>query len=137
MCLILDANNFSEFARNAPTMEPARNWVEKNGKIAYSPTREFEKELFDGPNNFLELFKTYSRSNKIKQCDKKDVLRMQNKLSNLRSDDPHIIALAKVSKAKLLISCDIKLHEDFKNHTDGSIYQDASHKHLLRGLSCP
>jgi|GEM_PF-1387963 len=53
----------------------------------------------------------------------------------LQSDDPHILGLAVVSKARLLCSHDINLHADFVNPAllkpAGAVYQDASHSHLI------
>jgi predicted nucleic acid-binding protein len=55
----------------------------------------------------------------------------------LRSDDPHILALARVSKARLLCSLDKELHADFDdpkiiNNPRGFIYQSPKHKKLIR-----
>ncbi|TAG00808.1 MAG: hypothetical protein EAZ43_12700 [Betaproteobacteria bacterium] len=55
----------------------------------------------------------------------------------LRSDDPHILALARVSGARLLCSRDQNLHFDFTsqqilNAPQGKVYQNATHAHLLR-----
>lgn len=57
--------------------------------------------------------------------------------SRLSSDDPHIIALARVSGARLLCSQDQNLHCDFKNldlvpRPKGNIYQNTNHKSLIR-----
>lgn len=54
-----------------------------------------------------------------------------------RSDDPHIIALARVSAVRLLCSHDRNLHSDFTNHLllsnpRGKVYQNRSHTNLLR-----
>jgi hypothetical protein len=55
---------------------------------------------------------------------------------NLRSDDPHIIALARISGSRLLFSRDRDLHHDFGNpkllEPRGRIYQRATHRRLLR-----
>jgi hypothetical protein len=52
------------------------------------------------------------------------------------SDDPHIVALARVSKVRLLCSHDQDLHADFTNpkilKPRGSVYQRRSHRHLIR-----
>lgn len=47
------------------------------------------------------------------------------------SDDPHIVALAIISGAKILCSHDQMLHGDFKKIAGGAIYQTAEHAHLL------
>ncbi len=52
------------------------------------------------------------------------------------SDDWHIIALARVSKVRLLCSRDRDLHADFTNakvlNPHGSVYQNRAHQHLIR-----
>jgi predicted nucleic acid-binding protein len=53
------------------------------------------------------------------------------------SNDPHIIALARVSGARLLCSNDGDLGQDFTNkalvdHPRGKIYKSIDHRHLLR-----
>jgi len=59
------------------------------------------------------------------------------KTRRCKSDDPHVIALALVSGARLLYSEDEDLHGDFKNpdllsRPRGSVYQNPSHAALLR-----
>ena len=53
------------------------------------------------------------------------------------SDDPHVIALARISGARLLFSRDIALHSDFCSRAvlspRGRVHQNRSHRHLLRG----
>ena len=53
------------------------------------------------------------------------------------SDDPHVIALAQVSGARLLCSLDHALHRDFTNPQlinapRGHVYQNATHEPLIR-----
>jgi len=52
-----------------------------------------------------------------------------------RSDDPHIIALARVSDVRLLCSDDADLAADFTNisliEPRGKVYKKASHRHLI------
>ena len=53
-----------------------------------------------------------------------------------QSNDAHVIALARVSGARLLCSSDGDLHTDFRNpalisRPRGSIYQTSDHTHLL------
>ena len=60
----------------------------------------------------------------------------------LVSDDPHILALARVSRARLLCTKDQALHADFTNpaiinRPRGSIYQDAVHERLIRKCCRP
>jgi hypothetical protein len=53
------------------------------------------------------------------------------------SDDPHVIALARVSDARVLCSEDVDLIADFRNkrlidEPRGKIYSRPAHAHLLR-----
>lgn len=52
------------------------------------------------------------------------------------SNDTHILALARLSQARLLCSKDRDLHSDFTNplvlQPKGSIYQDPAHANLIR-----
>ncbi len=59
------------------------------------------------------------------------------KQAQCKSNDTHIIALALVSKARLLCSADHELHADFKNpliisKPRGRIYQSPEHVDLLK-----
>ena len=51
MCIILDANLFSDYLQGAPDMKPVRRWLEdgrgtpSRGRLAYSPTAKFQAEL--------------------------------------------------------------------------------------------
>ena len=69
----------------------------------------------------------------------------------LRSDDPHIIALAILANVRVLVvertyddprrpegrGRDSDLQEDFKNIVGGRVYQTKSHSRLLRKDTCP
>lgn len=137
MCVILDANMFSVFLDpDNNDMEPVRRWLEKSGKIAYSPTEKLKQELDDYPKARLQL-RQYGQRGKLKIFSKELVEKKEESLPSLRSDDSHIIALAQVSKVKLLVSGDIALHEDFKTIIKGSVYQNRSHQHLLKPDLCP
>lgn len=63
---------------------------------------------------------------------------VDNKENELRqeqscvSDDEHIVALAMISNTKLLCSKDQALHTDFKQIAKGAVYQNISHRKLLR-----
>lgn len=69
--------------------------------------------------------------------------------TQIRSDDYHILALAQISKARLLYSSDRDLHADFKNkdlidNPSGKVYSTKveeylanKHRELLRERPCP
>lgn len=138
MCLILDANKYSDFLdpRNED-MEPVRNWInKKKGKIVYAPTEKMKTEL-ENHQRMKMRFSEYRKAGKIKLADSEEVDRKISKLPEISSDDKHVIALAIVSNVKLLVSEDQKLQDDFKEIARGKIYKNKSHKHLLKSDICP
>lgn len=157
MCLILDANRYSDYVNpDNADMKPVRRWVENGGGIAYSPTEKMEQEMDNSPK-MQDFLRDYSREGKVKIIDKDAVDAVQKifselasndsdqkKFSNLdqkifsklASNDSHIIALAIVGEVKLLVSNDKKLGKDFKERLGGSIYKKKSHARLLNKHTC-
>ena len=137
MCLILDANKYGAFINpKDEDMEPIRKWINSKGRIVYSPTEELQEELGKSGNIRKQFFK-YREAGKMKIVCHEMVRSEQHKLQNLQSDDSHIIALAIVAEASLLVSGDKKLHKDFKKYVKGGhIYQTKNHEHLLTQNSC-
>ena len=142
MCVILDVNSIGKFNEPADEdMKPVWNWLERqNGKIAYASTKKFEEEWERGGG--IQLRRELQRRNKLKEILPQEVEAKESELNRtgtIRSDDPHIIALAIIAKVKVLISNDRRLHEDFKNRdlVGGSVYQTKSHSRLLRKDTCP
>ena len=142
MCIVVDANMFGAFKDPAnENMESVWNWLrKKNGKIAYSNTKKFEEEWERG--GMTSLIKLLRQSGQLKEIPPQEVEAKENELNRIdtiRSDDPHIIALAIIANVKVLVSNDRRLHEDFKNRNliGGSVYQTKSHSRLLRKDTCP
>ena len=142
MCIVVDANMFSAFKDTTnEDMEPVWNWLrQKNGKIAYSNTKKFEDEWERG--GVTGLIKLLRQSGQLKEIPPQEVEAKESELNRtgtIRSNDPHIIALALMANVKVLVSNDRRLHEDFKNRdlAGGSVYQTKSHSRLLRKDTCP
>ena len=141
MCCILDVNCLGEFKNPADeNMAPVREWHERqNGKFVYAGTRKFRKDW--EKENHQKLIRTWKRRGKLKTVDAGKVEKETATLEGqIRSDDPHIIALARVANVKMLISHDRDLHDDFTNRKliqGGKIYQNKSHRHLLTPDLCP
>ncbi|MYB65818.1 hypothetical protein F4X73_14100 [Candidatus Poribacteria bacterium] len=142
MCAILDANTFSRF--KDPTdndMKPVWKWLEdKNGKIAYAITEKFEAEWEKGGMNHMR--DQLMRSGQLKLVSE-GVENLTNELiDRIKSDDPHIIALALIAGIKVLISYrqgDSDLFADFKSSdlVNGKVYTRKTHAHLLTKDTCP
>ena len=137
MCVILDTNMYGRFLNQKDAdMEPVRDWMNKHGKIAYSPTSKMKKELGKFPK-MGNKFREYSRASKLKLIDKDKVDATARTLNSLRSNDSHIVALAVCGNVKVLVSEDRMLHRDFKEKTGGKVYQNKKQKHLLKKDTCP
>ncbi len=140
MCAILDVNLIGRFKKD-PVDEDLKfvhQWLErKNGKIVYSDTEKFRKEWDKGGGYTLR--RQLQRRGKLKLVLAQDVQEKNDKIKDeIKSDDPHIIALALIAEVKVLISKDNKLIADFKVHvSQGKVYKTKSHKHLLTKDTCP
>ena len=139
MCIILDANLFSEYLQNTPDMAPVRQWLEgsrrRKGKLAYSPTAKFKAEVRRHP--FRDKLVELRRAGLLKEIPTAKVAEEEDKLPDLKSDDPHIVALAVAGRVSVLVSKDQALHKDFTRIVPrGKVYQTARHRHLLTPDLC-
>ena len=128
MCIILDANVFGEFkkrdkGKKDEDMEPIWNWLDKgHGKIVYSATKKFKQEWRKG--GMRDQMRALSQAGKIKQESPENVQARADALKQtgkLKSNDWHIIALAKIAKVKVLVVQHIR---------------DTPSKGQIRGLKC-
>ena len=136
MCIIVDANTAHEFGR-ALTEEALAifEWLMRDGGTIAAGGR-VKRELVK--TRFRNIYHTLLLAGRLYQYDD-EVDRVEANVMaqlHLRSDDPHVIALARVSLCRLLFSRDQDLHADFCNPTilrpRGRVYQGKSHHHLLR-----
>ena len=141
MCIIIDTNMFGAYRDPKDSdMAPVRKWVNGRGKIVYVDAGKYGNELKS--SNMLTLLGDYRDAGKANLADAEKVLAKTRELEqqNLKSDDPHIIALAQVSGTNLLVTGDDDLMHDFKNSKlikQGKIYKNQSHTHLLTDRRCP
>jgi hypothetical protein len=132
---MVDANVAHEFGRTEEA-QAIVNWLMDHGGIVAVGGR-LKRELIQ--TRFKRLYRVLLLAGKLYQYDDKEVDRAEAIIiaqRKLKSDDPHVIALAQVSWCRLLFSRDQNLHHDFSNREilspRGRIYQDKSHEHLLR-----
>ena len=87
------------------------------------------------------MLRELQTTKKLKSVSARDVLEKQDMLEGkIRSNDPHILALAIVANVKVLVSKDRTLIDDFTNReivVRGRVYQRAEHAHLLTSARCP
>ena len=142
MCVIVDANMASKFFDRDPDLLPLWNWI-----------RDRQAALVVGGKLLDELYQINLAADQIQAWLKAGLAHLEpyenidaeepRIRGRCQSDDPHVIALARASGARLLCSRDRALHRDFLNadlvnNPRGSVYQDSSHRGLLRHRGrCP
>lgn len=147
--MVLDSNKIGKFVNQKPDMIPIYKWIKtKKGKIVYSNHSQIKKEF--NKHHKMKVFlkdRDSAGQGQVKRISSQEVedaiieikKQAQKQKYELKSNDIHIVALAKASKAKLLCSADRDLHKDFKKLiSKGEIYQNQkNHKKLLARNICP
>lgn len=141
MSIIVDANCASDLLSANPSedFKPVLDAVvSKGARISYGGSK-LKREYMALPAVWRFVV-ALDRAGKARAHPDAAIDALEQALSlsgALKSDDPHIIALAQVSGARLLCSRDKALHQDFlaKELIDkprGSVYQNSGHAKLLR-----
>jgi hypothetical protein len=140
--VIIDANLVTLIFREPPHEDflPVFNWLhdeQRDGRLVFGGKLAVELNQVRGARRYLRALLQAGRAilipNGEVSIEEKRVIRT----GLCKSDDPHVIALARISGARTLCSCDKDLHDDFKNRRlisrpRGSVYQNPRHVHLLR-----
>jgi hypothetical protein len=140
MCVIIDANVAGQvFATPCSgDYRPLWDWVlERGGCIVYGGRLAAEILRM---RNAARTLRVLSDAGKAHRCLDAQVFSEEEAVKAMglcTSTDSHVIALARVSKARVLCSGDKALHADFKNlklvpRPRGQIYQNASHARVLK-----
>ena len=145
MCMIVDANRLGRFLADPPDEDvaPLRNWIESGkGRMVYSTGGQFAKETGGKARQRLGEYYRAGRARLISHDDFAEIEQDLRGDHRLRSDDPHILALARASGARLLFSGDPDLIKDFKspqiiNSPRGKVYSGVGNAGLLRLSHCP
>jgi hypothetical protein len=139
MCLILDTHIIHKvFPLPSADFEPIhRALLGGTAKCVYGGglTREYQQMV-----RFRRLLLRLDQQGVAKQFPDLEVDSAEEKLRQrglCKSNDLHVVALAVVSKARLLCSEDAVLGDDFTNpailsNPRGSIYKRAEHAHLIQ-----
>ena len=113
---IIDASVFGKF--DAPQMRPFWNWMNNgHGILIYTDGGKYDKELRERAPTAYRRLTAYRQSGQFRLVKWDQVREYELALnrSSLRSNDPHVIALARASDALVLCSCDGDLKRDFVN----------------------
>ena len=141
--MILDAHKWTDFFKNTEDMKPVHRWINNSGKFVYSDDKTIETEIKQSHRETMRYLLVGKRAGKAKFISKKAVMTAKKDIEKchdvLKSNDIHILALAKASNTRLLCSSDRKLQEDFKNKNiiAGKVYKNKTHSHLLKLDACP
>jgi predicted nucleic acid-binding protein len=140
MCIIVDANVASDFIKESDDAKPVLDLVIED-RLKIVCDHRLSKEW--GNSRLKKLTIQFIQAGRLFVYTQEQMAIEAEKLKKLsfKSDDPHILALARVSGARVLYSKDKKLHEDFKDskliHSPrGRVYQNQKHKHVLRKSAC-
>lgn len=137
MCLIIDANLASVVFSDKPSknFSPLIDWLtNKDGKLVVGGQLASEVDRVSVARSFVRRLWQAGRARFIPETI---TAREATVVSDLcDSNDPHVIALARISGARILCSHDKTLHKDFTNlglisNPKGHIYQSAKHARLL------
>jgi len=147
MCLIIDVN----IAHKVLFCDDDPDFGEVNRRL-FSPRTSNFKIVYGGKlleeymksYSILRRIKLLDQAGKARAIDDKAVQIETKRVENLqlcKSDDPHIVALARCSNARVLCSHDRDLHTDFTNsdlipQPRGKVFQTTKHLHLLKD-PCP
>ena len=147
MCAIVDANVASEVFGSSPSPAGDRffDWIERGSERLVVGGKLLE-ELETGSPGFREWARQAELSGTMRVFDESEVGARTEQIEREgihTSDDPHVLALAQLSGARLLYSNDRGLRRDFKdtrliNNPAGHIYSTLmsrnfgrSHRRLL------
>lgn len=141
MCIIVD----TDVAHRVLVKEDDPAFRDVHGRL-FGQTRHYLRLAIGGQlkaeylvnGNLRRALKTLEQAGRAPVLDETQVhaeTQSVIKLGLCTSNDPHIIAIARLTGARVLCSNDTNLRTDFRNtgllRPKGRIYQNSSHNHLL------
>lgn len=123
MSIVIDMNTlpavFEKSSSEYPQFSCVNEWLKKkeNAKIVYGGST-YKTELKKA-SKYLRVFSEYAKMRKVVLIDDVKVdaeeCWVKSQVESKDFDDPHIIAIIRASKCKLICSRDIRAHPFFKN----------------------
>ena len=140
MCVIVDANLAARALRELPEPEfaPLLDWLQTGGGVLVVGGRLTEElSRLEKPWQFVLNLLRAGRARPVGREQVEQEEAVVAATGHCRSNDHHVLALARVSGARTLCTDDRALQQDFRNPRlisgpRGSIYQRQAHAHLLR-----
>ena len=140
MLIIVDANCAVETLseRPSPDFKPVLDAViAGTNKLAIGgSTLNKEYQKLKGVWRFIRILDQAGRTQLCSVSEVDREMELVKTAFDISSDDPHVLALARISGARILCSRDKALHSDFGNpriinRPRGKVYQNATHARLL------
>ena len=135
--MIVDANVLGMFLlqRTNDDIAPIYEWLGRGGLIVYSTEGKFKTDLNQKTQERLTVL---VRNGLARQVRRDRVEPHEAEFGNIRSDDPHVLALARAAGVRLLYTRDGKLRSDFKDpkFIGGAIYKGHADAGLLTDDAC-
>lgn len=113
---IIDTSVFKKIGSSE--MQPLLDWIERgHGILVYTDGGNYDKELKESREKAFARFMSYRQSGRARLFRWDLVQNYESELDSttLRSNDLHIIALARASDTLVLCACDGDLKDDFLN----------------------
>ena len=144
MCIIVDANKLGAFLADPADEDsrPIRRWLDRGaGSLVYSTGGRFAQEIRGRVRAKLADYVRAGRAKLVPESRFADDERSLEARADLRSDDPHVLALARAAGVRLLYTGDRNLILDFRNKNfidrpRGKVYSGARNAGLLTGSVC-
>ena len=144
MCIIVDADRLGIFLSDpiAEDAAPIHKWLKKGwGKLVYSTSGKFSTEVGGSSKRRLAEHARAGRTTVIPAREFQNDEQQLRSNSAVRSNDPHVLALARYSGARILYTGDGRLMQDFKNkrlidEPRGKIYSGRGNADLLARSAC-
>lgn len=115
MPIIIDANRASDFKKPMSAHAPEILVRVRQKRMTVTVGGRLLGEL--SKTTLRDLLAEWARAGRLKRCDndlvERETARFENK--GIRSDDPHVLALAYISGCRLLYTDDQCLIKDFKD----------------------
>jgi len=137
MCLLVDANICGDFFNRRGAFSIAFDWVHEKGCLVYGG--QLKKELEQNPMAERILTVWYQSGHAYREDDEAISIKAKQIRNSCCSTDPHILAVAILSKSRLLCTNDGNLIKDFTGNRiitnpKGKIFRYSSHRHLLKNV---
>lgn len=142
MCIIVDGNRLGMFLADGENADagPIHAWLRRGkGVVVYSTGRTFAKGLGRRARDRLAQYVRAGMAVRVSEEGFREDARFLR--TRIRSDDPHVLALARASGARILYTADRRLMDDFKDkrfidEPRGKVYTGAANAKSLARTPC-